>query len=542
MTTIVSTSTTSAITLADNEDLTVLAGVSVSDASDDGIVATLTGHTLQIFGQVFGSIRGIDMGGAQNAAIFVASGGTVSGATAGIGGNGTNNSVINHGTISGGIAGIQHFPDETFSVQNYGTIIGQSNFGVSMRSSTPNYNYGDITGAGGGVEIGTLGAATFFVNYGSITGVNGVGFDGDSSDPDTLFNRGTINGGIILEGGADTYNGYGGGIVNGTIDTGPGDDTIHVEQDDAVIDGGADTDILFARSDVLDVVNVETIVLQGSGNFSVLASDGAELIQGNLGNNLLQGEGGNDTISGGGGNDEIEGGAGLDEITGNTGDDLINAGADNDTVSGGAGSDTILGAAGEDELNGGAANDVIDGGDNNDTLIGFSGDDTLLGGGGSDLLVGQDGNDSLDGGIASDVLDGGLGNDILLGGSGSDVLRGRAGNDSLDGGQGLDFLTGGPGADSFIFGDATELTTGADRDQIIDFEQDLDVIDLASLIDGPLAFVGTGPFTAANQVRLIETGTGSTIVQINLDANLGTVEGEIRVADVIGLTADDFAL
>ncbi|WP_300438975.1 calcium-binding protein [uncultured Mameliella sp.] len=357
-----------------------------------------------------------------------------------------------------------------------------------------------------------------------------------------VTNTGMIEGDLLLEDQADFYNGLNGGTVTGLLDAGFGDDTLMVEQDDLQIDGGPGTDVVHARSDVLDVVDVETIRLLGAGNFSVLASDGAELIQGNLGANLLQGEGGDDTISGGGGDDEIQGGAGLDEITGDTGNDLINAGADNDTVSGGPGSDTILGAAGEDDLNGGAANDVIDGGDNDDTLSGFSGDDTLQGGGGSDLLVGQDGNDSLDGGIAADILDGGLGNDILNGGDGSDVLRGRAGNDSLDGGQGLDFLTGGPGADSFIFGEAAELSTGANRDQIIDFEQDVDVIDLASLIDGPLGFVGTGPFTAANQVRLIETGSGSTIVQINLDADLGTVEGEIRVANVIGLTADDFAL
>lgn len=358
----------------------------------------------------------------------------------------------------------------------------------------------------------------------------------------TAVNTGLIEGDLSLQAGADFYNGLHGGIVTGLLDAGPGDDTLYVEQDDLQIDGGTDTDVVFARSDVLDVINVEEIRLLGTGDFTVLASDGAEAIYGNGGDNLLQGEGGNDTITGGAGDDEIQGGAGADQITGDTGNDIINAGAGNDTVSGGAGSDTILGAAGEDQLNGGAGSDSLDGGDNNDTLSGFSGDDTLMGGGGSDLLVGHDGNDSLDGGIASDVLDGGLGNDILQGGDGSDVLRGRSGNDSLDGGTGLDFLTGGPGADSFIFDEITDAGVGADRDQIIDFEQGVDVIDLASLIDGQLDFVGAGPFTAANQVRVFETGTGTTIVQINLDANLATNEGEIRVADVVGLTADDFAL
>lgn len=460
----------------------------------------------------------------------------------------TSISLTNTGTISGEAYGAilsARGSSVSIVVNNSGTISGATDTGLAIISNgTTNVsrliNSGTITGSDQFQDVAAVSIKGVSLVHNTATGLIGGALEGDNV-VQTVINAGEIIGNVELFDGADSYNGFGGRVTGG-IDMGAGDDSVWTDQPDLIIDGGADNDIVYARSDVLSVVNVETIRLLGGGNFEVFASDGAELIQGNLGDNLLSGEGGNDTISGGAGDDAIEGGAGTDHITGDTGDDLINGGSENDTISGGAGSDTILGGSGQDDLNGGAANDSLDGGDNNDTLGGFSGDDTLLGRDGSDLLVGHDGNDSLDGGIAADVLDGGLGNDILLGGEGSDVLRGRAGNDSLDGGQGLDFLTGGPGADSFIFGDAAELSIGANRDQIIDFEQDVDVIDLASLIDGPLGFVGTGPFTAANQVRLIETGSGSTIVQINLDADLGTVEGEIRVANVTGLTADDFAL
>jgi serralysin len=55
------------------------------------------------------------------------------------------------------------------------------------------------------------------------------------------------------------------------------------------------------------------------------------------------------------------------------------------------------------------------------------------------------------------------------------------------------------------------------------------------------SFIGTDPFTAINQIRVIETATGSSIVQFNTDADL-TAEAELRVGGVTGLTMDDFAL
>lgn len=182
------------------------------------------------------------------------------------------------------------------------------------------------------------------------------------------------------------------------------------------------------------------------------------------------------------------------------------------------------------------------GGNNNDTMNGNAGHDTLLGGWGHDVLVGQNGSDLLDGGQLDDVLDGGNGDDTLEGGSGNDNLRGRAGEDVLAGGLGQDFLTGGQDADSFVFRSIAETAVGAQRDQILDFEQGVDLI-VVGLSPGVFEFRGTAAFAPSGnpELRLFESATGSTIVQFDADGN-GTIDGEIRVANVTGLTADDFVL
>ncbi|BBU58272.1 hypothetical protein KU6B_45370 [Mameliella alba] len=444
--------------------------------------------------------------------------------------------VINSGTISSNSEAIDFRNNDEYKLVNSGLVTGQ--FRAVGAAGPTGVVIIDNTGTiqGGFEAIRTNDGNDILRNSGLIEGDVGM-LDGN----DTVRNDGVVSGNLDLGFDNDTFIGFG-GTVTGVIDGGSGNDTIMIDQNDAQVDGGLGIDLLLARGDVLDAVNFEEIRLLGGDDLEVRGSSLAETINGNRGDNLLLGEGASDTINGGAGNDEIQGGDGDDELAGSIGDDLVNGGADNDIITGGPGHDTLLGGAGTDDLNGGAGDDSLDGGSFNDTLGGFSGNDTLNGGSGNDVLAGHEGNDLLDGGENDDTLDGGSGDDVLRGGDGTDVLRGRDGADTISGGTGLDFMTGGQDADTFRFASAAEAGTGASRDQILDFDQGADVIDLAGIIDGSLAFVGTGPFTAANQVRLIETGSGSTIVQINLDANLATVEGEIRVADVIGLTADDFAL
>jgi Ca2+-binding RTX toxin-like protein len=238
------------------------------------------------------------------------------------------------------------------------------------------------------------------------------------------------------------------------------------------------------------------------------------------------------TVFGGENNDTLAGGAQTDVLDGGTGEDMLVGRGGDDNLNGGAGADLLLGGAGNDSLQGGTEDD---------TLNGNSGDDSLYGDANNDILVGQGGADYLDGGSGNDTLDGGSDSDVLEGGDGNDVLRGRDGEDELAGGLGLDFLTGGADADFFVFRTTAHAGLGATRDQILDFEQGADLINVVSMSAGVFSFVGTAAFTGTNQIRVIETATGSSIVQFNTDADL-TAEAEIRVAGVTGLTADDFAL
>lgn len=251
-------------------------------------------------------------------------------------------------------------------------------------------------------------------------------------------------------------------------------------------------------------------------------------------------------------NDRYEGSAGtvIGTIFGEEDNDTMAGGASTDVMDGGSGDDVLVGRGGDDDLIGGqgtdlvlggAGNDKIQGGTENDTLNGNAGDDSLFGDANNDILVGQDGSDYLDGGDGNDTIDGGANNDVLEGGDGNDVLRGRGGEDELAGGLGLDYLTGGEGADVFVFRTIAQAGIGAARDQILDFEQGADLINVVSMSAGVFSFVGTAAFTAINQIRVIETANGSSIVQFNTDADLAA-EAEIRVANVTGLTSDDFAL
>ncbi len=254
------------------------------------------------------------------------------------------------------------------------------------------------------------------------------------------------------------------------------------------------------------------------------------------GDDRYEGAGGlvHGSVFGGDNNDALAGGAFADSFLGEGG---------NDTLVGRDGDDELFGGNGTDYLIGGAGNDLLDGGSAGDTLNGNSGDDILFGVGGNDILVGQDGADSLEGGADNDILDGGAGNDTLEGGAGNDILRGRNGEDDLAGGTGLDLLTGGEDADSFVFRSTADAGIGATRDQILDFEQGVDLIVVSGLSPGVFEFRGTASFAPSGnpELRLFETPTGSTIVQIDNNGD-GTQDAEIRVANVTGLTAEDFVL
>ena len=120
------------------------------------------------------------------------------------------------------------------------------------------------------------------------------------------------------------------------------------------------------------------------------------------------------------------------------GADLIETGSAPDIVDAGPGIDTVIGRGGDDEITGGEGGDLLQGGDGADGLDGQGGDDVAMGQVGS-----------------GDSLVGGLGRDLLLGGGGRDTLEGDAGADALFGGAGADRLEGGAGDDQLTDTDAS---------------------------------------------------------------------------------------
>jgi Ca2+-binding RTX toxin-like protein len=207
--------------------------------------------------------------------------------------------------------------------------------------------------------------------------------------------------------------------VTGTLDGGPGDDSI-------------------------------------SGRGTLTGDSGRDTITGSpLGDNVRGGSG-NDTIDAGAGPDDIQGGSGTDTLiypasrtspvnvtvgSGNFNDggaeDLGSSGrrdtvhGDIETIIGTPLDDLIAGDSSSETLIGGAGNDVLSGNNGSDTLLGYEGDDVLLGGNGHDLLSGWLGADRLFGGPDGDRLKGGPDNDLLVGNRGSDILKGKSGIDFI---------------------------------------------------------------------------------------------------------------
>jgi hypothetical protein len=120
-----------------------------------------------------------------------------------------------------------------------------------------------------------------------------------------------------------------------------------------------------------------------------------------------------------------------------------------------------------------------------------------------------------------------LGNLRLIGGAGNDVLIGGNGFDEFFGGLGADSLTGNGNNDTFIY-TAVNQSTAISRDTIFGFGNGNDKVDLSAIdailgggtANDSFTFIGSGAFTAAGQVRVVNT-LGGIELQANVDANLG---------------------
>lgn len=328
--------TTGGADLDGNDQLVVLGTGSVlgqGAAGADAIRVTGADNLISISGSVFAEDAGIiTFGSATNMDITITETGVVQG--------GSNGRGADAGAYSAAVA----IGATDTTLVNNGDIIGEFN-------------------ADNGQRIAVLNAS---VNDGDPNGFN-IGLDADLD----FFNTGFVRGDVLMGAGEDLYDARGGGIVNGLIDMGAGDDVARGGEGDEMINGGDGNDDMSG----------------GSGMDSLNGGANNDTIAGNDGSDVLNGGNGEDSIIGGAGDDEITGGSQNDVVRGSTGNDDANGGGGNDTVSGGGGDDVVKGGKNKDEVRGGRGDDRVEGNGGKDTLEGGNGDDTMEGGGGGDLYV-----------------------------------------------------------------------------------------------------------------------------------------------------------
>ena len=172
-----------------------------------------------------------------------------------------------------------------------------------------------------------------------------------------------------------------GGDGSDTIYLAAGDDAAYVEvadlTEDAVIDGGDDTDILsfyaqyqYSAGIGYGVDTAVTIDMTSLGN-----AINFENLEGTKQDDTLTGDTQANSIYGAGGSDTIYGGAGNDILTG---DAMWTQQVESEGNGGNPGNDILYGQAGDDILIGNNGNDTLDGGAGADTLTGGNGIDYFV--------------------------------------------------------------------------------------------------------------------------------------------------------------------
>ncbi|MDB5505555.1 MAG: Ca2+-binding protein toxin-related [Devosia sp.] len=441
----------------------------------------------------------------------------------------------------------------------------------------------------GGLQGDTLkggkGNDTIFANTQANPASSSIGdlMSGDEGS-DTLTGAAgedQLNGGLdidMLLGGAgnDTY----------IVDNG-GDRAFETTTMASTIDaGGVDTVESSVNYDIDFTVGlrfVENLTLTGAGNINGNGNALANLLIGNAANNKLNGGLGIDMLLGGAGNDTyvVDNGGdrafetttmastvnagGVDTVQSSVNYDinftvglrfvenLTLTGISNINGTGNALANLLTGNVGSNKLNGGLGVDMLLGGAGNDIyIVDNSGDRAFetttmassIDAGGTDTVQSSV-NYNLDFTVGLRFVEKltliGTGNINGTGNALGNILTGNTGNNKLTGGLGIDQLYGGAGNDTFLFHAKEDSAAGANRDVIYDFEDfgNNETIDLSGFA-GTLTYVGQSGFSAANQVRALQSGA-DVLIQINT-AGTGGAESEILLkATTIGtIDAGDF--
>jgi Ca2+-binding RTX toxin-like protein len=226
---------------------------------------------------------------------------------------------------------------------------------------------------------------------------------------------------------------------------------------------------VFASCNYGLAADVETLVMQGVGDFQGYGSTQASVLYGNAGNNLLNGAGGVDLMIGGAGNDtyfvddpsdsafEVVG-EGNDAVftTANYGlaadvETLVMQGSADLQGYGNNQANTIFGNAGNNLLNGAGGADTMLGGAGNDTyFVDNAGDGVFENAGEGTDAIFSTVNYTLSANVEALVMQG-AGSLIGTGNALANSLFGNSGDNALDGATGADVLTGNAGNDAFVF-------------------------------------------------------------------------------------------
>lgn len=351
-------------------------------------------------GLVYGALAGLRLGSyisefGQVGGSSVWNSGTIQSAGIGISTTGHSNEIVNSGRISGLAYGIKQqfeFVEGTQSPLGYGLTV--RNAGIIE---------GDVA-----VE-GSIGR-------------------------ELIENRGTIQGTIRLNEGADIYDGRF-GFASGHINMGLGDDTAL---------GGAGDETFLGQEGPAESGYGNDVYNGGGGNDTVLFITGEEssFVTVDLRKTTAQNTGyGLDTFIGIENiiiQDTFEFAIPGTILIGNNGDNILGGGLSDSTLEGGLGNDTLLGN--EAGLNtarfsgktGAVVNLNITAGQNTgygyDKLVSI---ENLIGGSGKDRFTGNNESNQLRGNAGDDILSGGAGGDVLYGGTGKDTLIGGSDSDTF---------------------------------------------------------------------------------------------------------------
>jgi Ca2+-binding RTX toxin-like protein len=334
------------VDLGETDSAVIGQGVSVLSDSV-AIAGTGAFQRADVFGTIFGSVRGIALG--DNAAepggrVTVYGSGQVGG-NIGIDLTGTGLSVTNDGEIRAATFGIILQSTGASTVRNTGTINAIEAIAINGTGSVAINNSGTIYGDNYSIT-GVQGGSVSLTNSGTI-----IGGIWTSNSSDYIKSTGTISGNILTEGGNDTVilagdytrtsvnldegtDSFDGMAATGSLDIrgGTGNDTFRpgLSQDTISGDGGRDT-LNFGQASSGVIVSLVAFATNGGwaagdsyfGIEGVTGSTFGDRLVGSAGANTLDGFGGNDTLSGGGGADTLAGSLGRDRLTGGAGNDAF---------------------------------------------------------------------------------------------------------------------------------------------------------------------------------------------------------------------------